>query len=185
MILIIGLGNPGTEYALTRHNIGFLILDRIIEDLERKKEYLKFRSAMTESEVSGKKVLLQRPLTYMNDSGISVNLLLKKTEVDFEKKIIIHDDIDIEFGKIKFKKDGGTAGHRGLESIKNITGSFEFDRLRFGVGRPAGTKTAANYVLKKFLKRELEEIPVLVELCAQAILDYIEKDVAFCMNKYN
>ena len=121
----------------------------------------------------------------MNDSGISVNLLLKKIEDDFEKKIIIHDDIDIEFGKIKFKKDGGTAGHRGLESIKNITGSFEFDRLRFGVGRPAGIKTAANYVLKKFLKKELEEIPVLVDICAQAMLDYIEKDVEFCMNKYN
>jgi peptidyl-tRNA hydrolase, PTH1 family len=99
--------------------------------------------------------------------------------------MIIHDDIDIDFGNFRFKKDGGTAGHRGLESIRKITGGMDFDRLRFGVGRPTGSKTAAKYVLKKFLKREFEEIPFLLDTCTEAIKDYVENDVEFCMNKYN
>jgi PTH1 family peptidyl-tRNA hydrolase len=185
MILIVGLGNPGKEYELTRHNIGFRIVDRFAEDLERKSCYRKFNSSVIESSYNNHKIIILKPMTFMNCSGDSVNLCYRFFKDEISSILVVHDDIDIETGRIKLKKGGSTAGHRGLESIAERLGSFDFDRLRFGVGRPPGEKDAADYVLEEFNKSEKEEVSFAIQKAVDVIKDYISEGIEYAMNKYN
>ncbi len=185
MILIAGLGNPGKEYYLTRHNAGFLLVDRLLDNLEVKDRKRKFKSKTAFAYFAEKTILFIQPLTFMNESGSAVLQARKFYKDEIQKILIVHDDIDIEFGKMKFKKNGGNAGHKGLISISQHNSGVALDRLRLGVGRPPGIKTAANYVLKNFTKTEQKELSQVFETAMEAIKDYIVFDIEYCMNKYN
>ena len=185
MILIAGLGNPGKDYILTRHNIGFMIADKFISKSDEAQRSRKFKSKTTYLNINDEKVIVLKPLTFMNDSGSSLAMALRFFKEEISNILVIHDDIDLEFGVIRFKKGGGTAGHKGLESIVRHLKDKNFDRLRFGVGRPPGQKRAADYVLKKFSSRELKELEFLCENASDSIIDYIDNGIEYCMNKYN
>ena len=185
MILIVGLGNPGDEYKLTRHNIGFVIIDKLAEILGKKTQYFKFNSSIVESRYIKRKLLLVKPLTFMNNSGEAVTSIYNFYKSQIKSILVISDDIDIELGEIRLKVNGGTGGHKGLESIVRSLGNANFDRLRFGVGRPAGRKDAASYVLSEFKKSEASEVEFSIQRSVDAIKDYIVNGIEYSMNKYN
>ena len=185
MILIVGLGNPGEEYKFTRHNIGFIIIDKLAEILDKKIQYFKFNSSIIESFYSKKKLLLVKPLTFMNNSGGAVSSICNFYKSQIKSILIINDDIDIELGEIRLKANGGTGGHKGLESIVRSLGNASFDRLKFGVGRPPGRKDAASYVLDEFKKSEACEVEISIQRSVDAIKDYIINGIEYSMNKYN
>ncbi|MBN2073754.1 MAG: aminoacyl-tRNA hydrolase [Actinobacteria bacterium] len=185
MILITGLGNPGKEYAGTRHNAGFQVLDRLKDEITCGSVYRKFNSLVCRAEFGEDELVLVKPLIFMNQSGRAVLSFRESLGEQLKSILIIHDDIDIDLGQIKFKKDGGTAGHRGLESIVLNLGNAEFDRLRFGVGRPPGRMDAADYVLRKFGKEELDTVQVTIEKSVEAIKDYVKSGIDYVMNRYN
>ncbi|GAG64685.1 unnamed protein product [marine sediment metagenome] len=185
MVLIIGLGNPGKDYEFTRHNIGFKIIDKFAESLEKKSCYRKFNSTVTESSYDGKKLILLKPQTYMNSSGTAVAMCYNFLRKQINSMLVIHDDIDIGFGEIRLKTGGGTGGHKGLESIADKLGNYDFDRLRFGVGRPPGRQDAADYVLDGFGKNEREEVEIGVQRSTDIIRDYLTEGIEYAINKYN
>ena len=185
MILIIGLGNPGEEYGQTRHNIGFIILNKFSEETGILAQISKFNSILVKSEYAGKALLCVKPYTFMNNSGSAVLKVIKHFEGKIESTIIIHDDLDIEFGEIKFKSGGGTGGHNGLESIVKKLGRSDFDRLRFGIGRPHGRKDPADFVLSKFKRSEIRELDSIISISVEALEDYVENGINYAMNKYN
>ena len=169
MILIVGLGNIGRKYKTTRHNAGFLLLDKIIEDYNLTFQGEKFKSELFSGEILGKKVLALKPNTFMNLSGEAVLMAAKFYKIDVKNIIVFHDDIDLEFGKIKVKTGGGNAGHNGLKSIDGIIGK-NYKRLRFGVGRPENKDfEVSDYVLSKFSKGELDEVERLGEVASDNI----------------
>jgi PTH1 family peptidyl-tRNA hydrolase len=185
MILIAGLGNPGKEYLLTRHNAGYILIDKLLDNLNIKGRKRKFKSKITFAYFEGKPVLFMQPLTFMNESGFAILQARKFYKNEINKILVIHDDIDLDFKVIRFKKNGSSAGHKGLISILNLNADAEFDRLRIGVGRPPGIKAAANYVLKNFNKQEQKELDLLMQVAIDAIKDYIIFGIGYCMNKYN
>jgi len=185
MILIVGLGNPGVEYSQTRHNIGFIIIEKFLEGTGRDSRFLKFNSELHESEYSSKKLLLAKPLTFVNKSGSAVANIASHYNIDVKKILVIHDDLDIGFGILKLKQGGSTGGHNGLESIVDKLESRDFDRLRFGIGRPPGRMDPAVFVLSRFKKDEVEELDFLIGRSVSAIKDYIDFGIDYAMNEYN
>jgi len=185
MILIVGLGNPGEEYRGTRHNIGFEIIDALASGTDSGNKYNKFNSLVIDSAYSDISLILLKPLTFMNNSGSAVDSALKFYGGSIKRMIVIHDDIDLEFGRIKIKRGGGTAGHRGLKSIFEKTASQDFDRIRFGVGRPPGSMDASDYVLRKFRKSEREELGIFIGRSVDMIRYYITEGFESAADKYN
>ena len=179
-MLIVGLGNPGPNYESTRHNIGFMVIDELVKRLNAQK--------LSSSSFKGELFkfsdhYLLKPLTFMNLSGISVAAVKKFYKID--EVVVIHDDLDIEFGIVKFKCGGGTGGHNGLESIVEHLGNADFNRLRFGIGRPPGRKDPAVFVLSGFRKAEKNELDFLIDRSISAIKDYIDSGIDYAMNEYN
>jgi len=185
MILIVGLGNPGKDYWGARHNIGFAIIDELISGIDSGNKYTKFNSIVVNAKYSDTDLVLLKPQIFMNNSGSAVAAAMKFYKDEISRILIIHDDIDIEFGHVKIKRGGGTAGHRGLQSIIAKTNSLDFDRLRFGVDRPPGRMEASDYVLRKFGKNEIKELDILIKHAAEIIMDYIENGLDYAANKYN
>lgn len=158
MHLLVGLGNIGREYEATRHNFGFLLLDQIINDHHLTNQGKKFRSEVFAGEISGKKILALKPQTFMNLSGDAVAEAANFYKIPNEKILVLHDDVDLDFGRIKVKIGGGHGGHNGLRSIDESIGK-DYMRLRLGVGRPANKEfDTADYVLGKFSKEEMAEV---------------------------
>ncbi|MBM3714049.1 MAG: aminoacyl-tRNA hydrolase, partial [Actinobacteria bacterium] len=185
MILIVGLGNPGRDYCKTRHNIGFAVVDRLLEGLISQVTYYKFNAEVFEADYKNTKLLIVKPLTYMNNSGTSVKHFINQYFSEIERILVIHDDIDIEFGLVKLKIGGGSGGHNGLESLVKHLGNTDFDRLRFGIGRPPKKIDPAAYVLSGFKRIELKSLDNIIDRAAEAIKDYIEFGIDYAMNKYN
>lgn len=180
MYLIIGLGNPGPRYELTRHNIGFLIADNLAEKHQIKLVENKHRALYGEGEIEGCKVMIAKPMTYMNNSGQAVKSLLSALQIFPKQVLVVHDDIDLPLGKIKIKTKGGDAGQLGVRSITEKLGSDQFCRVRIGVGRPNDPEDIVDYVLLPFTETE---IPQLNEVIEEAVLRLEEKIVE--MNKCN
>jgi len=186
MKLIVGLGNPGILYASSRHNIGFQVVKYLarIEKVALKKE--KGMSALSaKAKIEGTDALLALPLTYMNLSGEAVRLLLKKYRVGLADLLVICDDLDLEFGRIKIRSSGSSAGHRGVKSIIDLLGSDAFSRLRIGIGRPQDNTAATDYVLSRFHKREKSELSALIKKAAEAARAWVGKGVEKSMNIFN
>jgi PTH1 family peptidyl-tRNA hydrolase len=184
MQLIIGLGNPGEKYENTRHNIGFMVLDNFAKSngFPEFKASKKFKSLISKDS----EVVLTKPQTFMNSSGKAVKLLSKNYKVKAENIFIIHDDIDLELGKIKIVKNRGTAGHNGVESVVNELKTKDF--IRFRVGIKPNRKIIGdikNFVLKNFTKKEKEVIKKSIELCVDAIELTLKKGLEKAMNEYN
>ena len=149
MLLLVGLGNPGPDSENNRHNIGFKIIDAINSHFKLSKQKPKFKGLLTTGNIGKKKVYAIKPLTFMNNSGICIRELIEYFKIDAEDVIVFHDDLDVEFGKIKTKFGGSSAGHNGIASIDKFIGK-EYSRVRIGIGKPKGNIEVADYVLQNF-----------------------------------
>ena len=173
MILFVGLGNPSPDNEDNRHNIGFKIIDAINQKFSLSKQKPKFKGLLTTGNIGNKKVYAIKPLTFMNNSGICIRELIEYFKIDPEDVIVFHDDLDIDFGKIKAKFGGSSAGHNGIESIDKFIGK-EYSRVRIGIGKPNGKINAAEHVLKNFdeeEKMELENISKNITNSLPILLD--------------
>ncbi|MEB3023586.1 aminoacyl-tRNA hydrolase [[Mycobacterium] crassicus] len=168
-ILVVGLGNPGPAYARTRHNVGFMVVDLLAERIGSAfKLHKKSGADVATGRLSGQPVVLARPRCYMNESGRQVGPLAKFYSVPPPGVVVIHDDLDLDFGRIRLKQGGGEGGHNGLRSLATVLGSKDFQRVRFGIGRPPGRQDPAAFVLQAFGSREREELPTICEQAADA-----------------
>lgn len=156
MWLIAGLGNPGDKYAGNRHNIGFMAVDRIADEYGFPTYRSKFQGAFAEGKIGEQKVVLLKPMTYMNESGVSVAQTAKFYKIKPDRIVILHDELDLPPGKMRVKDSGGTAGHNGLKSIKAHLGTDAFQRIRLGIGHPGDRDRVSPYVLSDFAKAEAE-----------------------------
>ena len=183
--LIVGLGNPGTEYRLTRHNFGFMVLDSLAEKWSVQLKRIKFKAVIAEDRFKNNKVILAKPLTYMNESGRAVAPLLRFFKVPVENMLVIHDDLDLPLGTLRIRPSGSTAGQRGMESITRLIGSQDFPRMRLGINRPPGQMDPKDYVLQKFLPAEEELKKIVVNQAIDAIECFITDGLATVMNRFN
>ncbi|MDT5361271.1 MAG: peptidyl-tRNA hydrolase, family [Mycobacterium sp.] len=168
-LLVVGLGNPGPGYAKTRHNVGFVVADILADRIGSGfKVHKRSGAEVTTGRIGGRSVILAKPRTYMNESGRQVGPLAKFYSVAPTDLIIVHDELDIDFGRIRLKFGGGVAGHNGLRSVSSALGTNDFQRVRIGVGRPPGRKSGATYVLENFTATERTEVPTICEQAADA-----------------
>jgi PTH1 family peptidyl-tRNA hydrolase len=167
--LVVGLGNPGPQYATTRHNLGFLVADILSDRIGSGfKVHKKSGAEVATGRLGGRPIVLAKPRVYMNESGRQVGPLAKFYSVPPEDIIIVHDELDIEFGRIRLKFGGGVAGHNGLRSVASALGTNDFQRVRIGIGRPPGRKSGATFVLENFTSTERPEVPTICEQAADA-----------------
>jgi peptidyl-tRNA hydrolase, PTH1 family len=182
--LIVGLGNIGPEYELTRHNIGFLVLDYLAD-----KHGLKFSSGrhafITELKYKGKSIHLIKPTTYMNLSGKALNYWMKDLKIPKENILAVTDDLALPFAKLRLRSKGSSGGHNGLKNIEETLGTNEYARLRFGVGNDFGKGRQVDYVLSNFSKEELIELPLYMDKCCEAILSFCTIGIERTMNVFN
>jgi len=185
--LIVGLGNPGKEYAHTRHNAGADTIALLAKRHGAKlKMSTKERSVVDVTRIHNTRVVLAFPQTYMNESGVSVSLLAKRHNVDDATRIVIvHDELDLEVGRLKLKEGGGLAGNNGLKSVKQHLHTDGFLRVRIGIGKPPGKQQGANHVLKKPGKAEAEALAVSIEEAADAVELIVAQGMAAAMNAVN
>ena len=184
--LVVGLGNPGPEYAETRHNVGF----RVVELLATRAgggRFSKHRSNadVWEGRLAGRRVVLAKPRTYMNVSGGPVANLARYFSVPVEDIVVVHDELDLDFGVVRLKRGGGEGGHNGLRSITSSTGTREYLRVRFGIGRPPGRQDPADFVLKRFSGAENKELDLSVELAADAAEALLSDGLEPAQNRFH
>ncbi len=174
MHIVVGLGNPGSRYQLTRHNIGFLVVDALVQHLEARAVPDKFNSAIYDAKTEGIDLKLVKPQTFMNLSGEAVQPLLAFYKVPLENLLVIHDDIDQAFGKIKFQKKRGHGGHNGIKNIHEKLGTDDYARLKLGVGRPAHPQMqVVDYVLQNFEKDKDAELADFIGRAGEAALSFL------------
>lgn len=183
--LVVGLGNPGESYAGNRHNVGFMVLDLLVaRDSGRFKAH-KSRADVVEGRLGDARAVLAKPRSYMNESGGPVAALRDFFRVPVDRIVVVHDDLDIEFGAIRVKQGGGDGGHNGLRSITKSLGDKEYVRVRFGIGRPPGRMDPAAFVLKDFATVERKELDVHLERAADATESVVRDGVAATQNLYH
>ncbi len=185
--LVVGLGNPGPDYAANRHNVGQMVLDILADRISATFKSHKANASVAEGRLGfgGPKVILAKPGTYMNNSGGPVAGLMKFYDVDVQHVIVVHDELDIDAGAVRVKQAGGHAGHNGLRDIIAAADSNEFVRVRVGIGRPPGRMDAADFVLKNFSGDERKELPLLLALSADAVEEIVTKGALEAMNSVN
>ena len=185
--LVVGLGNPGPEYARTRHNVGQMVLDELASRLGGTFKVHKTRAQVLESRLrpGGPRVGLAKPLTYMNTSGGPVAGLAKFYDIPAERVIAVHDEIDIPFAALKLKIGGGEGGHNGLRDMSKALSTKDYYRVRVGVGRPPGRMDAASYVLKPFSSTEGKELPFLLDAAADAVEHLVENGLLEAQQKFH
>ncbi len=183
--LVVGLGNPGDEYARTRHNVGTDVIEILAKRHSAKLRKGKERAFVDEVRVGDLRVAMAIPQTYMNDSGDAVRLLAHRYGVTTEQIIILHDELDLPVAALRIKEGGGLAGHNGLRSIKSHLHSDAFLRVRIGVGKPTSSAQGADHVLDRFSKRDRKEIDVTLELAADAVEAIVSDGVEAAMNRFN
>lgn len=184
--LVVGLGNPGPEYAETRHNVGF----RVVEVLAARAGGGRFsrhksNADVFEGRLAGRRVVLAKPRTYMNVSGGPVAGLLRYFSVPATELVVVHDDLDLGFGVIRLKQGGGEGGHNGLRAISSSAGTRDYLRVRFGIGRPPGRQDPADYVLKRFSAVERKEIDLGVDLAADAAEALLADGLEAAQNRFH
>ena len=184
-LLVVGLGNPGDEYARTRHNVGAEVVELLARRHGGKLRGSKGRARGDEVRVGDKRVALAIPLTYMNDSGEAVGALARRLGVEPDQIVIVHDELDLEPAVLRVKVGGGLAGHNGLRSIKQHLHTDEFIRVRIGVGKPPSKERGADHVLSRVSKREREAMDVTIEEAADAVECIVTDGVEAAMNRYN
>jgi len=187
-LLVVGLGNPGDQYASTRHNVGAWAVDELVARFGGRLKPSKHEHALVDSHlVGGRRITLAFPATYMNESGRAVAQLVKRRGItDLSRLLVVHDELDLPVGRMKLKLGGGLAGNNGLKSIKSHLRSEEFGRLRIGVGKPpSGRMTGADYVLRAPSRADRKVLDQMVAAAADAVEMVLAEGIAPAMNKYN
>ena len=174
MLLFVGLGNPTPDSENNRHNVGFKIIDSINKEFGLSKQKPKFKGLLTTGSIGNKKVYAIKPLTFMNNSGICIRELIEYFKIDAENVIVFHDDLDVEFGKVKAKFGGSSAGHNGIASIDKFIGK-DYSRVRIGIGKPKSNIEVSDYVLQNFDEDESESI--------EKISKYINESISILVDK--
>lgn len=186
MYLIVGLGNPGKQYENTRHNVGFDAVDLLVDEYRVPSSGKQHKAMYGKGVIAGQKVILAKPLTYMNLSGESVRALVDYYKINPEEElIVIYDDISLEPGKIRIRKKGSAGGHNGIKNIIAQLGTQNFQRIKVGVGEKPKGWDLADYVLGRFSKEEEPVVREALEKAAKACSEIITEDVTSAMNKYN
>ena len=185
MKLIVGLGNPGSKYQGTRHNVGFRIVDLLARRFDVALSSNKFQGEYGQGTIEGQKVALLKPQTYMNLSGDSVAPAARFYKVEPEDLIVIHDELDLPFGRLQLKRGGGTGGHNGLNSIVDWMGSADFIRLRFGIGKPETKEKVVGHVLSSFSKGEAALLEETAQRGVEAIRTALTLGLAKAMTEFN
>lgn len=183
--LLIGLGNPGREYANTRHNFGFMAIDRLAVRLNARGMKVQSKAIVMDSKYEDHKLILAKPQTYMNLSGQSVQGLAHFYKIPNENLMILSDDLDLPFGTIRIRASGGPGGQRGLSSILEKLGTKDIPRMRLGIGRPPGRMDPADYVLQNFSRDDLKSLSELLDRAADAALEFVVNGLNAAMNKFN
>ncbi|MFV9511731.1 aminoacyl-tRNA hydrolase [Tepidibacillus sp. LV47] len=188
MKLLVGLGNPGKQYENTKHNMGFLTIDQILFDLKRETTFstkTKWNALIYEGKIDDEKVILAKPLTYMNLSGEAVKPLLDWYKLNVHDLLVIYDDLDLPLGKIRLREKGSSGGHNGIKSIIQYLNTTEFKRIRIGIGKPE-ENDVVDYVLTPFQKEEIPIMKESLQLASQAAQEWIKgKEFPKIMSKYN
>jgi peptidyl-tRNA hydrolase, PTH1 family len=183
-LLVVGLGNPGENYARTRHNLGFMVADLLAARLGAKfKAHKRSGAEVLTGRLAGRSVVLAKPRCYMNESGRQLGPLAKFYSVPPADIILIHDELDLEFGSIRLKFGGGEGGHNGVRSVASALGTKDFQRVRIGIGRPPGRKDPAAYVLENFNAAERADVPTICEQAADATELLIELGLEPAQNR--
>ncbi|HDX9590245.1 TPA: aminoacyl-tRNA hydrolase [Bacillus pseudomycoides] len=185
MKLIVGLGNPGREYELTRHNIGFMAIDELSKRWNIPLNEQKFKGLFGAGFVNGEKVILLKPLTYMNVSGESIRPLMDYYKIDVEDFIVMYDDLDIPVGKLRLRMKGSAGGHNGVKSTIVHLGTQEFQRIRMGIDRPKNGMKVVDYVLGRFTADEMPEVKRAIEKSADACEEWLKTPFLQVMNTFN
>ena len=183
--LLIGLGNPGREYRDSRHNAGFMLIDRLAVRLNARGMKVQSKAIVTSAEYEGRKLILAKPQTYMNLSGQSAQGLLNFYKLPIENMLVAHDDLDIPFGTIRIRPKGGPGGQGGMASTIFQLGTKDFPRLRIGIGRPPGRMDPSAYVLQDFSREEMKALSGIIDRAADAALEFVVNGLNAAMNKYN
>jgi len=184
-LLVVGLGNPGEEYARTRHNVGAEVVERLAARHGGRLRRSKERALVDEVRVDGRRVALAVPLTFMNDSGLAVASLVRRFGVDTGELVVVHDELDLPLAALRVKEGGGLAGHNGLRSIRAHLHSTDFLRIRIGIGKPPHQDRGVDHVLSRFSKRDRAEVDVTIEQAADAVEVIATEGVAAAMNRFN
>jgi PTH1 family peptidyl-tRNA hydrolase len=183
--LIVGLGNPGREYREHRHNIGFMVIDRISEDLGIRISRVQSNALIGKGSMGEHNVILAKPQTFMNNSGRAVSSLVRFYKTPLEQLLVIYDDLDLPFGTLRVRPSGGSAGQKGMSSILQHLKSEEFPRLRVGIGRPPGRMDGSSYVLQKFPESETELLALTLKKASEAVQSFIQDGLNKTMSTYN
>jgi PTH1 family peptidyl-tRNA hydrolase len=183
--LVVGLGNPGPAYAGNRHNVGFMVVDLLAERMSARFKAHKSRADIVEGRLGGQRVVLAKPRSYMNDSGGPVSALVDFFKVPLERLVVVHDELDLPYGGLRLKLGGGDNGHNGLKAVRRSLGSGEFNRVRFGIGRPPGRMDAAAFVLRDFSGTERKELDLEVDRTADAVEALISDGLEKAQNSFN
>ena len=183
--MVVGLGNPGEAYAKTRHNAGFMVVDKISDAFSIALEKRKFDARFGIGAGNDVKIVLTKPMAYMNRSGPQVQKIAGYFRILCEDMLVVHDDIDLAFGRLKIKEKGGDGGHRGVRSIIDAFGGGDFTRLRIGVGRPDAERGASDYVLGKFSLEERKVLSQIITSAKDAIVTILCKGTKEGMNRFN
>ena len=183
--LIAGLGNPGRKFEHNRHNVGFMLLNRLSLRLGENFGSVESKALVAKSSYLGERVILIKPQTYMNNSGASVSSLAHFYKVPMDNLLVAYDDVDLPLGTLRLRPSGGSAGQKGMQSIIERLGTEEFPRLRIGTGRPPGRMEAADYVLQDFPNDEMELLTDTLDRAVEAVLTFLQYGLERAMNSYN
>lgn len=182
----VGLGNPGSQYEATRHNVGFMAVDRFAAERGIAFKMMgKCRAMIGEGVVNGAKIVLVKPMTYMNLSGESVRAFIDYYKAELQNMTVIYDDLDTPFGQIRLRYQGSAGGHNGIKSIIQHTGTQTFDRIRVGISRPAPGYPIANYVLADYSREEAKQLPAQLERVCEAMVYRLDHTFEQTMAKFN
>lgn len=184
MYVVAGLGNPGREYAGTRHNAGFDALDCLVEKYNIKMDKLKFNSVYGEVNINGEKVMLVKPVTYMNRSGAAISEIVNFYKIPIENLIVIYDDIDIPVGALRIRPHGSSGSHNGMKSIISSLGTDKFPRIRVGIGKNS-EMDLADYVLSRFSPEDRDKLDSIIQKAAEAAEEIVKNSLESAMQKYN
>jgi PTH1 family peptidyl-tRNA hydrolase len=183
--LVVGLGNPGAKYARTRHNIGFRVVDRLAAEFGIDIGRERFSAQFGRGRVQGLEVVLAKPMAYMNLSGPPVRAVAEFFRISLQAVVVVHDDIDLDYGRLKIKEKGGHGGHNGIRSLINAFGAGDFTRLRVGIGRSGAGAKVADFVLDQFTREEAAELPHIIDRARDAVVTILFKGTKVGMNQFN
>lgn len=185
MKVIVGLGNPGVKYENTKHNVGFMLVDHLASQIQLEVDKEKFQGIYGIGTYQGEKILLLKPLTYMNLSGESLRAVIDFYKIDPKDIMVVYDDLDLPVGKIRLRMKGSAGGHNGIKSIIAHLGTQEFNRIRIGIGRPENGMSITDYVLSDFSKEDNEKIKEMISQAKKACIKWIDTPFLEVMNEFN